>query len=166
VQNASPPPNGMVVQVNTKTRFRAEDCTEPKFYIDGILDGSTLTFEVVAVVNGRRGQFTGRHFFDALMNYFGIRRIKVISAVWSDAVQELKTNLDIFNAETRRGATKEKAAFATKTGLWAKDYRFTTIQSLDTTPDDLPGGYEQVLVAFVKTPKATRPRTNRRRKNG
>jgi hypothetical protein len=104
----------MVILVNTKTCFRAEDCTEPKFYIDGTLDGGTLTFEVVAVVNGRRGQFTGRHFFDALVNYFGIRRIKVISAVWSDAVQELKANLDIFNAETRRGCNEGESRIRNK----------------------------------------------------
>lgn len=90
------------------------------------------------------------------MAHFG-RRVKVIAAQWSDARPEFRTNLDIFNDRTRDGTSKETAAFATKTGQWAKAYRFTVIQSLDATPDDTPGCYEQVLVEFVK-PKRTRSR--------
>jgi hypothetical protein len=141
-----------------RNRFRAEDYQDPAFYIDGALCGGTLTFTVVADFLGRRGQFTGRQFFDAMMNHFGTRRVKIIAAHWSDARPEFRTNLDIFNQETRNGATKVEAAFATKTGQWASDYNFKAINSLDTTPDELPGGYEQVLVEFVRRTKAKSPK--------
>jgi hypothetical protein len=92
------------------------------------------------------------------MSHFGTRRVKVISAVWSDGRPALRTNLDIFNAETGRGVSNEQAAFATKTGQWARAHGFPTTGSIETTPDDLPGGYEQVLVNFVKSSRLIRPR--------
>jgi hypothetical protein len=64
--------------------------------------------------------------------------------------------LDI--VEKRRRMAKEDAAFATKTGLWAGEYTFTMIESLETTPEGVPGGYEQVLVDFVKPRRVRQPR--------
>jgi hypothetical protein len=96
-----------------------------------------------------RGSIRGHEFFEAALAHFG-QSVLVISAVWSDARPALTTNLDLFNAHTKRGATKEQAAFATKTGAWAKAAGFTLVQNIDTTPLDAPGAYEQVLVDFVK----------------
>jgi hypothetical protein len=153
-------PDGMVLRTGAKDkdRFRAEDCDNPDFFIDGILTTGTVSFTVVAEVNGRSGKFSGRDFFYAMLAHFGTRRVKIISAHWSDARSELKTNLDIFNTETKEGATKADAAFATHTGRWSKAKGFAVIVNLDTTPDDLPGGYEQVLVDFGKPPPKPRKR--------
>ncbi len=153
-------PDGMIrtTPEKDKTHFRAEDSAEPAFFIEGSVSSGTLTFTVVAVVGGHKGQWTGRQFFDALMAHFGSRRVKVISAIWSDARPELRTNFDIFNAETRRGASKEDAAFATKSGQWSSGYKNTMIESLETTPEGVPGGYEQVLVDFVKPRRVRQPR--------
>lgn len=65
----------MVARVFTRTHFRAEDADEPQFYIDAALISGILSFEVLAVKNGRRGRFTGRNYFDVMMKYFGKRRI-------------------------------------------------------------------------------------------
>jgi hypothetical protein len=158
VHNASVLPDGMTrtTSETDNNHFRAEECGSPEFFIDGTLSGGAVSFTVVAEARGRRGMFTGRRFFDAMLDHFGIRRVKVISAQWSDARPELRTNLDIFNRETKGGTTKGDAAFATHTGRWARARGFTVIVSLVTTPDDLPGGYEQVLVDFGKPP--SRPR--------
>src|SRR5262245_46580027 len=129
-----------------KNHFRAEDCLNPEFYIDGALTGGVLCFEVVAVVGGHRGQFTGRQFFDALMRHMGRRRVKVISSLWTDARPDRTTNLDIFNRETKKRAAmgsgdekQEEAAFATHTGRWARDYHFTVAQNIDSRPIGTPG---------------------------
>ncbi len=63
--------------------------------------------------------------------------------------------LDI--AEKRRRLAKEDAAFATKTGQWASGYKYTMIESL-IPPEGVPGGYEQVLVDFVKPRRVRQPR--------
>ena len=147
----------MVIREESEGHFLAVDRDAPEFSIDGTLTDGELTFEVVASRGRRRGQFAGRVFFDAMMRHFG-NRVQVIAAVWSDARPEFTTNLNIFNAETKRNVLKEDSAFATKTGTWARDYGFTSIRRIRTTPDDFPGGYEQVLVEFVKPPKRKRSR--------
>jgi hypothetical protein len=140
----------MVITRQGARQFRAEDRHNPRFYINATLHtGGVLTFEVVVVRGVVRSSISGHEFFAALLAHFG-DKIRVISAVWTDARPEFRTNLDLFNAETGRGVAKPQAAFATKTGAWAKAAGFSLIQSLDTTPEDLPGGYEQVLVEFVK----------------
>ena len=150
-------PDGMVIRVESEGHFLAEDRDAPDFYIDGKLTDGVLNFKVVESRGGRRRQFAGRGFFDAMMHHFG-NRVQVIAAVWSDARPEFSTNLDIFDAETARNVSKMDAAFATKTGTWARDYGFTSIRRINTTPDDFPGGYEQVLVEFVKPSKRKRAR--------
>jgi hypothetical protein len=147
-------PQGMVQtsNPNNKNHFRAEEGGNPDFFIDGSLKAGTVSFMVIAEINGKRGVFKGYEFFDAMLDYFGIQRVKKISAQWSDARREYRTNLDIFNNETKGGATKDIAAFATHTGRWSRNRGFTIILSIDTTPDDFPGGYEQVLVEFGKPP--------------
>jgi hypothetical protein len=96
---------------------------DSEFYIDGTLNVGTLTFTVVVNRNGRRGSFAGRQFFDALMAHFGARRVKVISAVWSDVRPGFRTNLDIFNTATGRGISNEQAAFATKNRAMGESVR-------------------------------------------
>jgi hypothetical protein len=147
----------MVITHDSPTHFRAEDCKDPGFYIDGALDAGVLSFEVVAVKARRRGAVRGHEFFAAMMAHFA-SKVKVISAMWSDARPDFDTNLKKFNEETRRGTTKQDAAFATKTGTWVRVFGFKAIRSIDTTPEDFPGGYEQVLVDFVKPPRARQPR--------
>jgi hypothetical protein len=156
VQNMSANPDIKEV-ILTSAHYRAEASNDPKFYINGNLHGGQLSFEVVAALGTTKGPIQGHEFFEAMLAHFG-NKVKMISAVWSDARPEFTTNLEIFNAETKARATRENAAFATKTGKWAKAAGFSMIQSIDTTPDDLPGGYEQVLVDFVKPPRTTRAR--------
>lgn len=157
-------PEGMIQTTAQEDahRFRAEEYGSPEFFIDGILVQGTVSFTVVAEVRGRRGTFTGRQFFTAMLDHFGVRRVKVIAACWSDARPERTTNLDLFNRETHRGATPEDAAFATHTGRWAGEKGFTVLASIDTTPDDFPGGYEQVLAEFKKPPPNPRKRRSQR----
>jgi hypothetical protein len=143
-----PHPDLLIVR-QSATRFRAEDRADPRFYVDATLHGDVLTFEVIATRGMLRSSIRGHEFFAAMLAHFG-DKTRVISAVWSDARPAFTTNLDLFNAETRRGTPKEQATFATKTGQWARAAGFSHVQYLDTTPEDLPGGYEQVLVDFVK----------------
>jgi hypothetical protein len=147
----------MAIRVESEGHFLAEDRDDPDFYIEGILSDGALSVTVVASRGGRRGRFAGRVFFDAMMHHFG-KRVQVIAAFWSDARPEFSTNLNIFNAETTRHMSLTDSAFATKTGTWARAYGFTSIRRIDPTPDHFPGGYEQVVVEFVKPPKRKRIR--------
>lgn len=138
----------MDILKSSSSVFRAQDSTDSDFYIEGRLDEGSLSFEVVAQRGNKRGQYSGRDFFDAMMSHFG-DQVKRILAVWSDANPAFGTNLMIFNDETSSGSAKGDAAFKTKTGQWVQDFGFTEIDSLDTIPDEFPGGYEQVYVEFV-----------------
>jgi len=163
VSNAPILPEGMVLRsrATDKDYFLAEDRENAAFFIKGSLTAGRLSFAVVAVVDGQRGPsaLTGRQFFDAMMAHFGTRRVKVIFAEWSNARPGLKTNLDLFNLETRNGVANQNAAFRTKTGQWVRDYNFKAIRSLETTPNAFPGGYEPVLVEFVRPARVARTKT-------
>jgi hypothetical protein len=141
------------IGLQTSTRFWSEDRNDPGFHVKARLHGGgVLTFTVITCRGNLRGSVRGHEFFEATLRHFG-QGVLTISASWSDARPAYLTNLDLFNAHTKRGASKEQAAFATKTGEWAKAAGFTLVQDVDTTPLDAPGAYEQVLVDFVKPPQ-------------
>lgn len=75
MHNQSELPEGMTRSSDESERnfFRAEDCNDPRSYIEGRLISGTLSFTVVAEIQGNRDSFAGRQFFDAMMAYFGTR---------------------------------------------------------------------------------------------
>jgi hypothetical protein len=146
---SNPSNSNLDVIVASETQFLAVEINDSRFYIDARLNAAgELNFEVVAVWSGIRSFIPGHEFFNAMMLHFG-DKVKVVSSVWTDT-SGFDTNLRIFNQETKRGTSNQDAAFATKTGRWVKDHGFTKIKSMDLTPKDFPGGYEQVLVEFER----------------
>ena len=133
----------------TRNEYRAVDGNNHRWFIEGTLQSNgNLAFQVVREDSSDRSSIRGHEFFDAMMEHFG-DQVKVIEGHWTDT-PGFDTNLKIFNEKTLAGDSKQEAAFATKTGTWAKKRGYKKLKRVDTIPDNFPGGYEQVLVEFEK----------------
>lgn len=141
-------PNIQAVKT-TPTEFKAVDVDNTEWFIEGRLHpNGHLAFEVVREDSNNESSIRGHEFFDAMMDYFG-DKVKVIEGHWTDT-PGYDTNLRIFNERTQAGDNQQEAAFAAKTGAWAKTRGYVRLKRIDTMPEDFPGGYEQVLVEFEK----------------
>lgn len=140
-------PNLTVVVVATATTFRAEDGTDPRFFIFATLISGVLRFEVVAkLVNGDRGSVSGKELFAAMMSHFG-GKVRIIEGNWSRA-SGLTTNIDLLNRATAAGLTVEDAAPLTWTGLRASEYGFDKVDVVHALPSAAQGNYDEVRVQF------------------
>src|SRR5439155_13076651 len=137
-QTMPPNPNLKIIAATPST-FRAETATDGRFFIFGTVGGGLLRFEVIARLHdGTRSAVSGREFFDAMMDHFGIA-VRAIEGHW-DRQSGLTTNLDLFNAATAAGLTAEQAALvATKTGRWADNRGFSVVQVIDLDPPGATG---------------------------
>jgi hypothetical protein len=125
MSNVPANPNLLVVSA-AASMFRAEDASDPRFYIFGSLLSGVLRFEVVArLANGKRGTIFGKEFFAAMMNHFNAR-IVMIESDWSVA-SGLTANIDRFNRACAAGITVENAAALTWTGLRASEHGFDVV---------------------------------------
>jgi hypothetical protein len=134
----------------TASTFWAEDDADRRFYVVGTLGSGLLRFQVIArLPDGTKGTVTGREFFDALMQHFGVK-VRIIEGSWIRA-SGLTTNLDLFNQATAAGLTPEQAAVvATKTGRWADAYGFSNVHMVDLVPRHAVGHYDKVIAQFSK----------------
>jgi hypothetical protein len=152
---------------NTATGYRAEDRTDPDFFIEASIaniGGETiLSFVVLAVKTGPRGstirgKIKGGEFFDAMWAHFASRgtSIDVIQAEWTDAplspVATFTTNLDAFNKAIQLFSSAEDAALqGTPTGHYASKKGYTRVNFVHTLPTLLPkqnGPFTEVVVQF------------------
>ncbi len=139
VHNMSANSNLNVVTA-TASAFRAEDCSNPRFYIFATLVSGVLRFEVVAqLASGARGSVSGKEFFAAMMAHFGAR-VRIIEANWSRA-SGLTTTTDQLNRATAAGLSVEDAAPLTWTGRRASEYGYDKVTVIHALP---PRGARQV----------------------
>jgi len=124
------------------TTFRAEDGTDPNFFIAGRLTGGVLTFVVVAELpDGRHGNVRGTEYFDAMIDHFGVGNIQQIMGVWG-TLFGLDANLMEFNQNTTPGANQlpdDEAATETWTGRRARDKGLTKATVVFKDPTNAPG---------------------------
>ncbi|HTU91144.1 MAG TPA: hypothetical protein VMF69_13785 [Gemmataceae bacterium] len=159
MHNASVPnPNLVVLASQTSaTTFRAEDCTDNRFFIFGTLGSGVLRFEVVRrLTTGEQSTITGREFFDAMMAHFGAI-VRAIEGNWSNANPERLSNLTRFNQATAnsRVALGTAALVATRTGQWADDLGYSKVRFILLDPDpqidpNARGKFTKVIVHFSK----------------
>lgn len=150
-----PNPQVKVIAAQTSaTTFRAEDCTDPDFFIFGTVGSGLLKFEVVRKLPGKTSTITGREFFDAMWAHLG-SRVKVIEGSWDTTNPQRVDNLNRFNQATANpNVPLEVAALlATRTGQWADDLGYTKVGFvlLDPDPQTDPkarGNFTKVIVHF------------------
>ena len=142
----SPNPPLRIVTATTST-FRAEDDSDPRFYLFATFVSGVLRFEVVAKRStGERGAVSGKQFFSAMMAHFGAK-VTVIESDWSLA-SGLTTNIDSLNRATAAGLSVEDAAVLTWTGLRASEHGFENVTILQALPPGAQGVYDSVRVLF------------------
>jgi hypothetical protein len=149
---SAPTPNIVVVASQTSaTTFRAEDCTDKRFFIFGTVGSGVLRFEVVRrLTTGEQSSITGREFFDAMMAHFGAR-VRVIEGNWSNTNPERISNLTRFNQATANPRIPLDAAalLSTRTGQWADDLGYSTDTFITLDPDpSVRGNFTNVTVQF------------------
>ena len=95
VRNMSAPnPQIKVIAAHTSaTTFRAEDGTDPEFFIFGTVASGLLKFEVVRKLPGKTSTITGREFFDAMWAHLG-SNVKVIEGSWDNTNPQRVDNLN------------------------------------------------------------------------
>jgi len=146
VHNTSANPNLNVVTATAST-FRAEDCSDPRFYLFAAVASGVLRFEVVAqLTTGERGSISGKEFFAAMMAHFGAR-VRIVEGNWSRA-SGLTANIDQLNSATAAGLRVEDAAPLTWTGLRASEYGYDKVTVIQALPQGAQGNYDSVRVHF------------------
>ena len=139
-------PNLKVVTA-TASAFRAEDRSDPHFYIFATLVSGVLRLEVVArLATGTRGSVSGKEFLDAMMAHFG-GKVRIIESNWSRA-SGLTTNIDQLNRAAAAGLSVEDAAPLTWKGLRASEYGYDKVTVIHALPQGAHGNYEDVRVQF------------------
>jgi hypothetical protein len=152
---------------NSATGYRAEDSTDPVFFIEGstiTINGETvLTFIVLAMIPGKggttiRGKVRGSEFFDSMWYHFASAgtNIDVIQAEWTDGALSptatFTTNLDAFNKAILVYPSNEDAALdGTVTGKYAKRKGYTRVSVVSAVPSSSQGQtgtYKEVIVQF------------------
>jgi hypothetical protein len=136
---------------STPTSFRAEDCSDSRFFIEGsVRAGGILSFLVVAQLrDGTRGTVSGAEFFEAMWTALA-SQVTVIEAEWSATNPDWVTNLNAFNDAILRGASDEVAATQTPTGKYATRKMYTRVAIIRALPAGARGQYQDVLVHFTK----------------
>lgn len=141
-------PNLTVVTA-TATAFRAEDRSDPRFFIFATLGSGVLRFEVVAQLpNGGRGSVTGKELFAAMMAHFG-GKVRIIEGNWSRA-SGLTTNIDQVNRATAAGLRVKDAASLTWTGLRASECGYDKVTVTYEDPPAAQGNYDTIRVEFSR----------------
>jgi hypothetical protein len=139
----------LVILAATANRFRAEDRSDSRFYVEGRLTNGVLSCEIVArLQTGERGTVSGKQLLAALIAHFGVGNLSAIKGVWIGGI-DLDTNIDQFNQLTGPGGLPEvEAAKRTWTGQRANEYGFAnaSIQMLVGSP----GAYTDVVVLFTR----------------
>jgi hypothetical protein len=153
VHNMSANPNNPNILVDPATGpslYKATDCTNPNYFIQGTFAGGVLEFTVVAKVRGQTGKVSGQDFFAATMVHFTPGAVKAIKGHWIAGI-DLDTNIDQFNALTKQGLADIDAAKGVWTGQRAKDYGFAKATiSFKDPPGDHPGQYLEVVAIFTR----------------
>jgi hypothetical protein len=158
VQTASGNPNNPGIRpdaaVNSSTRYRAIDGTDPSFYIDArivTIAGKSFVEASIETVRGSvRGSVSGKDFFAAMIAHFGLGNIDGTHARWYSGVG-LDTNIDQFNqAVAVRGDTdlgrRTAALDDTWTGGRAKELGLSEVDVYFRDPLSAP--YIEVKVKF------------------
>ncbi len=150
VHNMSANPSIIPDPANTPAHYAATDCTNPQLGINGTLKGGVLKFDIVTVLPGNiRGAVSGKEFFAAMMDYFGVGNITTIRGVWISGA-DLDTNIDDFNKFVLSGSSDTDAAKKTWTGMRANDYGFVNASIDFKDPPKGPPPYIEVHARFTK----------------
>lgn len=139
----------LAIVLATASTFRAEDRTDPRFYLFATLVAGVLRFEVVArQVTGERGAVTGREFFAEMMGHFGAK-VRVLEGNW-DSTSGLTTNIDQMNRAAAAGLGPEEAAALTWTGMRACEFGYNQVRVIAVDPPGATGHWIGVRVEFSR----------------
>ncbi len=132
------------------TVYKAEDCTDPTFYIFGTVGSGVLKFEVVTKTSTKSSNIRGEDFFNAMMDHFG-SSVKIIEGNWDDTNPERTSNLDYFNKATGSSniSLEQAALVAPRTGQWADGRGYTKVKFITLDPNDTARGkFTKVVVQY------------------
>jgi hypothetical protein len=156
-QQGQPQGSSLKVTKATTDDYRAEDNADPKFFIEGRVRRTGLTFRIRTrdLQTNQTSALSAKVFFDAMMQALepGDPSFYAVIGDWSNADPDYVSNLYFFNQSIAAGKTRDDAASSSSTGQLAKDWGYVEVDFVTLDPPGATKNFARVLVRFINPGK-------------